>query len=73
MELEDKFAELCGTESAIMYSDGASTASSTVSAFAKRGDLLVIDEGIYEALLTGVTLSRSNIRVFKHNDLDDLR
>lgn len=72
LELEDKFAALCGTESAIMYSDGASTASSTVAAFAKRGDLLVIDEGIYEALLTGVTLSRSNIKVFKHNDMSDL-
>ena len=32
----------------------------------------MIDEGVCEALLTGATLSRSNIRTFKHNDMDDL-
>lgn len=48
LTLEDTFSELCGSESAIMYSDGASAVSSTVSAFAKRGDLLVVDEGVYE-------------------------
>ena len=56
----------------IMYSDGASTSSSTVAAFAKRGDLLVVDEGCFEGLLTGALLSRSNVRHFKHNDMADL-
>ena len=55
-----------------MYSDGASTCSSTVAAFAKRGDILVVDEGIYEPLMTGVYLSRANVHWFKHNDMEDL-
>ncbi|GMH83840.1 hypothetical protein TrST_g9391 [Triparma strigata] len=71
--LEEEFAAVWGVNESIMYSDGASTSSSTVAAFAKRGDLLVIDQGIYEGLLTGVTLSRSNVKTFKHNDMDDLR
>jgi len=73
LHLETAMAEFTSTEEAILYSDGATAASSTVAAFAKRGDLLVVDEGVYEALGTGVTLSRANIKYFKHNDMKDLR
>ena len=62
-----------GTEGAILYSDGASAATSTVAAFAKRGDLLIVDEGVSESLLVGVTLSRANVRYFRHNDVKDLK
>lgn len=71
--LEEAISKAMNTDQAIMYSDGASAATSTVAAFAKRGDLLIVDEGIYEALGTGVTLSRANIKYFKHNDMEDLR
>jgi len=73
LDLEMDVAKFCDTEAAILYSDGSSCVSSTVAAFSKRGDVLVVDEGIYEALQTGVTLSRSNVHFFKHNDMDDLR
>eukprot|EP00557_Chaetoceros_sp_GSL56_P006864 CAMPEP_0176497408 /NCGR_PEP_ID=MMETSP0200_2-20121128/11707_1 /TAXON_ID=947934 /ORGANISM="Chaetoceros sp., Strain GSL56" /LENGTH=554 /DNA_ID=CAMNT_0017895417 /DNA_START=535 /DNA_END=2199 /DNA_ORIENTATION=+ len=73
LDLEDAMAKFFETDGAILYSDGASCAASTVAAFAKRGDLLVVDEGIYEALGTGVTLSRANVKYFKHNDMHDLR
>ena len=73
LQLERQFAEFCGTDDAILYSDGASTCSSTVAAFAKRGDLLVVDEAICEPWMTGVTLSRANVKWFKHNDMEDLQ
>ena len=73
LDLEDVIADHMRTEGAIMYSDGASAASSTIAAFAKRGDLLVVDEAIYEAISTGVTLSRANVVYFRHNDVEDLR
>ena len=69
LQLEQAIADFTGTEGAIMYSDGASTVSSTVAAFAKRGDLLVVDDGVYEPLVTGVTLSRANVEWFRHNDM----
>ena len=72
LELEDCFASFLGTEGAILYSDGASAATSTVAAFAKRGDLLIVDEGVNEALIVGVSLSRANVRYFRHNDMNDL-
>ena len=58
-----------GSEGAILYSDGASTISSTVAAFCKRGDLLVVDEGVCEPLIAGVKLSRAYVKWFKHNDM----
>ncbi len=73
LNLEDAMAEFTKCQGAILYSDGASCSASTVAAFAKRGDLLVVDEGVYEALGTGVTLSRANVKYFKHNDMEDLR
>jgi len=65
--------QFCHTEGAILYSNGASCAASTVADFARRGDFLVFDEGIYEALESGVTPSRANIRYFKYNDMQDLK
>lgn len=73
LDLEKEMARFCQTETAILYSDAASATTSIVTAFSKRGDDIVVDDGIYEALQSGVTLSRSNVHFFKHNDMDDLR
>ena len=73
LEVEEAMSSYLGTEGAILYSDGASAATSTVAAFAKRGDLLIVDEGVSESLLVGVTLSRANVRYFRHNDVKDLK
>ena len=72
LELEDKLARYMGTEEAMIFSYDVATPASTIPAFAKRGDLLVVDEGVNYALQSGVTLSRSEVRYFKHNDLADL-
>jgi len=73
LELEGTYARIMGNGDSIMYSDANSCVSSTIAAFAKRGDLLVVDEGLYESLTTGVGLSRSNVKTFKHNDATSLR
>lgn len=73
LQLEKYASEFCGSEGAILYSDGASMCSSTVASFAKRGDLIVADEAVYEPLRTGIALSRAHVKWFKHNDVDDLR
>mmetsp|Transcript_27700 Transcript_27700/g.43579 ORF Transcript_27700/g.43579 Transcript_27700/m.43579 type:complete len:609 (+) Transcript_27700:127-1953(+) len=73
LEAEEAVSKFLGTEGAILYSDGASASTSTLAAFAKRGDMLIVDEGVNEALLTGINLSRANVRYFRHNDVKDLR
>lgn len=69
LDLEKAISKFTKAEFAIMYSDGASTVSSTIAAFAKRGDLLVVDDGVYEPIMTGVSLSRANVKWFRHNDM----
>lgn len=73
LELEDAVAKFMGTEEAIYYSDGATTVSSAIPAFSKRGDLLIVDEGCSDAVRIGVELSRSTVVKFRHNDMGDLR
>lgn len=72
IELEQKLASFFGTESAIIYSQGFSTVASAIPAFAKRGDIIVADEGISFATQKGIDISRSQIHFFKHNDMADL-
>jgi len=69
LALEEEMTKFMGVEGAILYSDGASGVSSTVAAFCKRGDLLVVDEGVREPIVAGVKLSRAYVKWFKHNDM----
>jgi len=73
MEIEAAVAKFMGTEGAISYSDTASTLSSTIPAFAKKGDLVVCDESCAQAIKVGIDLSRARAIYFKHNDLADLK
>ncbi len=43
-----------GVPEAISYSDSASAVSSAITAFSKRGDLLLVDEACNEAIRTGL-------------------
>lgn len=72
LETEEELARFFGVEEAIVFSSGYATVSSTIPAFAKRGDFLICDKGISHSLQTGVLLSRSNAYWFKHNDPEDL-
>jgi serine palmitoyltransferase len=73
LDLEKEMASFCGTDDAILYSDGASTVTSTIAAFCKRGDVVVVDEGVYEPIRTGIKLSRANVKWYKHADMEDLK
>ncbi|KAI9255282.1 pyridoxal phosphate-dependent transferase [Sporodiniella umbellata] len=72
MDLERDIARFLGTDDAIIYAQGFSTISSVIPAFAKRGDYLVVDEGVSFAIQKGVQISRSIVRFYKHNDMEDL-
>ncbi|KAI9340616.1 pyridoxal phosphate-dependent transferase [Pilaira anomala] len=72
MDLERDISRFLGTDDAIIYAQGFSTISSVIPAFAKRGDYLVVDDGVSFAIQKGVQISRSIIRTFKHNDMEDL-
>lgn len=72
LAFEREIARFMGTQEAISYSDSASAISSAIPAFAKKGDLLIVDECCNEPIKTGLNLSRATVQTFKHNDMADL-
>ncbi|CAJ0909365.1 15361_t:CDS:10 [Entrophospora sp. SA101] len=71
-EFEKKVSEFLGTEDTILYSQGFSTIGSAIPSFCKRGDIIVADQGCNFAIQKGIQISRSVIKWYKHNDMEDL-
>ncbi|SVB01909.1 uncharacterized protein METZ01_LOCUS154763 [marine metagenome] len=71
-QLETALAEFKGTESAICFSSGYAAALGVLPAVVGEGDVVVIGKLVHASLIDGVRLSGAKLRVFKHNDLEDL-
>lgn len=72
LDLEAKLAQFLGTSSSILYAYGLATVPSVIPAFSKRGDLIFADEGVHWGIQNGLSLSRSTVRFFRHNDMKHL-
>lgn len=72
MEMEDEIASFLGTEACIVYAQAFGTIGSVIPAFAKRGDVLVVDKGVNFAIQKGLQISRCTIKWYEHNDVEDL-
>lgn len=73
MKVEADIAAFLGTQACIIYAQAFSTISSVIPAFSKRGDIIVADKGVNYAIRKGIQISRSNVRWFEHNDMEDLQ
>ncbi|GAB2217705.1 hypothetical protein Droror1_Dr00000909 [Drosera rotundifolia] len=72
LDCEARIAKFLGTPDSILYSYGLSTMFSAIPAFSKKGDIIVVDEGVHWGIQNGLYLSRSSIKYFKHNDMTSL-
>ena len=72
MIVEKDIAEFLGTPACIVYAQAFSTISSVIPAFAKRGDIIVADKNCNYAIQKGLQISRSTIRWYEHDDMEDL-
>ncbi|XP_041914851.1 serine palmitoyltransferase 1 [Alosa sapidissima] len=72
LELEERLAKFMRTEEAIIYSYGFATIASAIPAYSKRGDIIFVDEAACFSIQKGLQASRSFIKYFKHNDMEDL-
>ena len=72
LELEERLAKFMDMEEAVVYSYGFSTIASAIPAYCKRQDLVFADEKVNFSIQKGFDASRSNIKYFKHNDVQDL-
>lgn len=72
MKTEADVAQYLGTAACIIYSQAFSTISSVIPSFSKRGDIIVADKGVSFAIRKGIQISRSMVRWYEHNDMEDL-
>lgn len=71
-ELEDQVAEFFGTESAVVFGMGFATNSTNLPNLVKKGSLIISDELNHASLVLGARLSGASIKIFKHNNVEDL-
>jgi 7-keto-8-aminopelargonate synthetase-like enzyme len=71
-ELEEALANFKGAEAALSFSTGYATAIGTICALLGRDDAIVLDKLVHACIVDAARLSGAKIRVFAHNDLDDL-
>jgi len=71
-ELEETLAAFKGTEAALTFSSGYATAVGTLGALLGKDDIVILDKLVHACIVDAARLSGAKIRVFAHNDLNDL-
>ncbi|MGA3283680.1 MAG: 8-amino-7-oxononanoate synthase [Verrucomicrobiota bacterium] len=71
-ELEEALASFKNAEAALSFSSGYATAIGTICALLGKDDIVVLDKLVHACIVDAARLSGAKIRVFTHNDLDDL-
>ena len=73
MKTEADISQHLGVPACIIYAQAFSTISSVIPAFSKRGDIIVADKSVNYAIRKGLQISRSTVRWYEHNDLEDMQ
>ena len=71
-ELEETLAAFKGTEAALTFSTGYAAALGTITALLGKDDLIITDKLIHASIVDAARLSGAKLRIFTHNDLNDL-
>jgi serine palmitoyltransferase len=72
MKAEADVAAHLGVPACIIYAQSFSTISSVIPSFLKRGDIIIADSSVNYAVRKGIQISRSTVRWYQHNDMEDL-
>jgi len=70
MALEEKIAKFKNVEAAVVFQSGFTANAGTVQAILGKEDVIVSDELNHASIIDGCRLSRAEIKVFPHKDLD---
>ncbi len=73
MELEQRLAEFKKTEAVVVFQSGFTANAGTVSSILTKDDVVVSDELNHASIIDGSRLSRAEIKVFPHKDVDAAR
>jgi 8-amino-7-oxononanoate synthase len=71
-ELEELLAEFKGVEAALTFATGYAAAMGAICSLVGKEDIIVIDKLVHASIVDAAKLSGGKLRVFAHNDLNDL-
>jgi serine palmitoyltransferase len=71
-ELERRVADFIGHEDALIFDMGYATNSTSIPALIGKGGLIISDSLNHASIVIGCRSSGAKIKVFKHNDPEDL-
>lgn len=71
-ELEEALAAFKGAEAALTFATGYAAAQGAIVALLGKGDVLIVDKLVHACIVDAAKLCGAKLRVFRHNDLDDL-
>jgi 8-amino-7-oxononanoate synthase len=72
VDLEEKLARFMRKDAALVFSTGFQTNLGVISALSGKDDILLVDKLNHASIIDGCRLSFSEIRKFRHNDMEDL-
>src|SRR5262245_46975891 len=72
-ELEALLAEFKKTPAALTFSSGYAAAVGTICSLVGKNDVVIIDKLVHACIVDAVRLCGAVLRVFRHNDLADLK
>jgi len=70
MELEERIAKFKHVEAAVVFQSGFTANAGTVQAILGREDVIISDQLNHASLIDGCRLSRAEIKIFPHKDLE---
>jgi glycine C-acetyltransferase len=70
MALEEKIAQFKQVEASVVFQSGFTANAGTVQAILAREDVIISDELNHASLIDGCRLSRAEIKVFPHKDVE---
>jgi glycine C-acetyltransferase len=71
-ELEERIARFKGCEEALLFSSGYMANIGLLTTVVEEGDLIVSDEFNHASIVDGCRLSRAEVWVYRHRDMDHL-
>jgi 7-keto-8-aminopelargonate synthetase-like enzyme len=71
-ELEEALAAFKKTGAALAFSSGCAAALGAITALLGKDDILILDKLVHASIVDAARLSGAKLRVFGHNDLNDL-
>ena len=71
-ELEETLAAFKKTEAALVFSTGYAAAVGTITTLASKDDIIILDKLVHACIVDAARLSGAKLRIFDHNDLNDL-